>query len=142
MLTTKAKSLLPLPVTASNTSDSVITISAHCSLLTAFTAHCLQSFKYSRGAHPAADAHRHHSVTTVATFQLAQYRSGEFCAGTTKRMPKRDCAAVHIYFVDVEAKRFDHGQRLRRKRFIEFDHIDLIKRQSGQPQSLDRKSTR
>src|SRR6266404_3149027 len=32
------------------------------------------SFKYSRGTHAAADAHRHHAVTAVASLKLAQDR--------------------------------------------------------------------
>ncbi len=43
----------------------------------------IQILKYSCGAHTAADAHRYHSVASVAAFELADDRRGEFCSGAS-----------------------------------------------------------
>src|SRR5260370_1557724 len=77
-----------------------------------------QSLKYSRGAHAAADAHRHHAVTALATFQLAQNRSGQLRSGATERMPQSDRASIHVYFVRVEPERPDYLQRLPPATFV------------------------
>src|SRR6266851_462611 len=101
-----------------------------------------QSLKYSRGAHAAADAHRHHAVTALAAFQLAQNRSGQLRSGATERMPQSDRASIHVYFVRVEPERPDYRQRLRGESFVQFNHIDLIESQPGQLQGLRNRKDR
>src|SRR6185503_11555430 len=71
-------------------------------------------FKYSRGAHAAADAHRHHSITAAATLQLAQDRRSQLRASATEWMAQRNRSAVYIYLVHIQTEGFDHSQRLRR----------------------------
>src|SRR6185312_9411405 len=71
----------------------------------------LQPLKYSRGAHAAADAHRHHAVTSIASFQLAQDRGGEFRSRASKRMAQRDRAAVHVDLIGIKLKHLDHCER-------------------------------
>src|SRR6185312_9278530 len=100
MPTSVLKSLLPLPVTDSNTSDAVISV---------------QTFENSRGAHAAADAHRHHSVAAVAAPQFAQDAGSEFCSGAAQRVAQRDRAAVHVHLFGIETECLDHCQRLRGK---------------------------
>src|SRR6266851_7087026 len=85
-----------------------------------------QSLKYSRGAHAAADAHRHHAVTALTSFQLAQNRSGQLRSRTTERMAQSNCAAVDVHLVRVKSKRLNHRERLGCESFVQFDHIDLI----------------
>src|SRR5258708_34889822 len=93
-----------------------------------------QSLKYSRGAHAAADAHRHHAVAALAAFQLAQNRSSQLRTRATERMTQTDRAALYVHFVQVEPERLDHRQRLRRERFVQFNHIDLIQSPPGELQ--------
>src|SRR5712664_2160212 len=96
----------------------------------------LQPLKYSRGAHAAANAHCHHAVAAVASFQLSQYRCRQLRSRAAQRMSKRNRATVHIHLVWVQLKHLDHCQRLRRESFIQLDHIDLIEIKSGKLQRL------
>src|SRR5437763_6574184 len=66
------------------------------------------SLKYSRGAHATADAHRHHAITAVASFQFAQDRCGQFCARASERMAQRDRAAVNVDLVGIQLEHLDH----------------------------------
>src|SRR6266568_4427220 len=68
----------------------------------------LQSLKYSRSPHAATDAHRHHAITTIASFQFAQNRRGQLRSSAPKRMTKRDRAAIHIDLVRIELEHLDH----------------------------------
>jgi len=82
----------------------------------------LYAFKDSRGAHAAADTHRHHAVARVAALEFAHKRGREFCAGAAERVSQRNRAAIRIYPRGIEIRLLNHGQRLRRERFIQFDH--------------------
>src|SRR5687767_12342938 len=107
MLTRVAKSLLPLPVIASNTSAAVISFRTS-----------IQALEYSGRAHAATDAHRHHSITPVTPFQLAQNRRGQFCSSAPERMAQSNGATVDVYFIDVQAQRFNYCQGLGGKCFV------------------------
>jgi hypothetical protein len=39
---------------------------------------------------------------------------------------ERDCAAVHVQFFRRDRQVAQHGERLRRKRFVEFDEIEVV----------------
>src|SRR5205085_8420952 len=46
-------------------------------------------------------------------------------------MPERDCAAVYVYLLAIQTEFFFDGEILRRKCFIYFDEIDVIKGHAG-----------
>src|SRR5207245_7792166 len=77
-----------------------------------------KSLKYSRGPHAPADAHRHHAITAIPSFQFTQDRCGQFRPGASEWMAQRDCAAVHVNSVGIKLKHFDHRERLRGESFI------------------------
>ena len=49
-------------------------------------------------------------------------------------MAQRDCAAIHIHFLDIEAESLDHRQRLCGKSFIQFNHVNLIQCETSELQ--------
>src|SRR6185503_17080261 len=96
----------------------------------------LKSFQNSRGAHTTADTHRHHSISPVAALQLAQDARSQLRARATERMAQRDRAAVDVDLIRIQSQRLDDSERLRGKRFVQLDHIDIVERQSREFQSL------
>src|SRR6185295_3435103 len=61
----------------------------------------LKSFQNTGGAHSTTDTHRHHSISSIPSLQLAQDACSQFCARATERMAQRDRSAVDINFVGV-----------------------------------------
>src|SRR5688500_11993635 len=57
-------------------------------------------------------------------------------------MPERNGAAVDIHFLKIETKRLYYCQRLRCKRFVQLDHIDLVESQSGELQYFRNRKNR
>ena len=51
-------------------------------------------------------------------------------------MPQSDRSSVGIHALRIEPRFLDHRQRLRRKGFIQLDHVNVGKLQSGQLQAL------
>jgi hypothetical protein len=41
-------------------------------------------------------------------------------------MAERDCSAVHIHLLGVEAEVADHGEALRRERLVQLDEVDVV----------------
>src|SRR5258707_589139 len=72
---------------------------------------------------PAADALGGESVAALGTRQQRCSLSRDACARGAQRMSQRQTAAVEIYLGLIEAQLADAGQRLRRERFVDFDHI-------------------
>src|SRR5271169_4128673 len=85
---------------------------------------------------PAADAGGGEAVARVAAPQFEQQRQNEARAAGRQRMAESDRAAVHIYFIAIEAELFFDGEILRREGFIYFDEIHLLELQPGCGQRL------
>src|SRR5687768_14444518 len=51
-------------------------------------------------------------------------------------MAQRDRAAIYVDLVGIEPESFDHRQRLRRKRFVQLDYIDVVERQASEFQNF------
>src|SRR4051812_1324194 len=88
----------------------------------------LNSLKNTGCAHAAADAHRDHRVTTLAALKLAQDSRGQLRARAAKRVAQGDGAAVDVDLLRVESEFADDGERLRGKRLVQFNQINLVKR--------------
>jgi len=78
---------------------------------------------------PAADACRREPVLFLSTAQLIQKRDHQPRAGRAQRMSQRDRSAVHVHLVAIQTQFFLDRQILRRKRFVDFDQIDVVERQ-------------
>src|SRR6185295_4691621 len=87
----------------------------------------LNSFENSCGAHTTAHTHRHHPVSSVATLELAQNAGSQLCTSAAERMAQCDRAAIDVDLIRIQPQRFDYSNRLRRKRFVQLDHIDVVK---------------
>ena len=80
-------------------------------------------------------------IVTIPYFAFRRFIScsrlgGQLRAGAAQRMPQRDRAAIDIHAVHrIQAQSLDHGQRLRREGFVQFDQVDLVQRQ---PRQLER----
>ena len=91
-------------------------------------------FENSRRALAAADAHGDHAVARVAPLHFAEDGRGQFRAGAAERMAQRDGAAVDVDDFRIESGGADHGQRLRRESFVEFDDADVVQLEPGERQ--------
>src|SRR5436853_6218684 len=101
--------------------------------LTPISIHQLEN---SRCAHAAANAHRHHSVSSVASLQFAQDRCGQLCSRAAERMTEGNRAAIDVDLIRVKLEHLDYGERLRGESFVQFDQIDLIECQTCKFQCL------
>ena len=63
-------------------------------------------------------------------------------ACTAKRMPQRNRAAIHIGDVLAQSQFSEYGDRLYRKRLVEFSQIHIFECQSGAFQRLARRRDR
>src|SRR6185503_5224996 len=88
----------------------------------------IKSFQDPGSAHSTANTHRHHPVSPVAALQLSQNARRQLCASAAKRMAQRDRASVDVNFVGIETQRLDHRERLRSKRLIQLNHVDIVQR--------------
>src|SRR6185437_2344109 len=95
-----------------------------------------RALKNSSRAHPPADAHRDQPIARFPPLHLAQNSRRQLRSCAAERVPQRHRTAIHIHAPRVQSRKFDHRQRLRRKRLIQFDHVDLIQRQSRNLQRL------
>src|SRR6185369_6219526 len=76
----------------------------------------IKSFENSCGAHATAHTHRHHSVSSVASLELAQDAGSQLRASAAERMAQRNCTAIDVDLIRIQSQRFDHSDRLRCKR--------------------------
>src|SRR5215831_5968437 len=74
----------------------------------------------------AADASSRQSIAQALAAQFVEHGDDEARARSGQRMAERDCAAVDVGFVAVEAEFFFHCKILYGKRFIHFDAIHLF----------------
>ena len=101
---------------------------------------CVHSnaLKHHGDALPHADAHGAKRVAAAASGELISGRGGEPRPRCAKRVAERDGSAIRIdariVIADPECSR--HGQRLRSKRFIQFDDIYLLETQPGNAQDF------
>src|ERR1043165_6982598 len=91
-----------------------------------------QALKNPGGAHATANTHRHHSISSITSLKFAQDTCREFRARATERMTKRDRAAVYINPFRIETESFYYSERLRRKRLVQLDQIDVVEREPGE----------
>src|SRR5207247_4450681 len=73
----------------------------------------------------AADAHRDERVAPIDARELVHRLNRQDDAGCADRMAKRDGAAVRIHFLRIEAELLADGKRLRGKRLVRFDDVDI-----------------
>ncbi len=85
-----------------------------------------QIFENAGSALAAADAHGDHAVSRVFAMHFAQDGGGEFRAGAAQRMAERDGAAVGIHAIEIQTGLANHGQRLHREGFVQFDDADVF----------------
>ena len=90
----------------------------------------LEAFEDTGGAHATADAHGDHAVAGVAALQFAHERGGEFGSGAAERMAEGDGAAVGIDARGIQIGLLDDGEGLRGERFVQFDHGEIVERES------------
>src|SRR5208282_6004893 len=93
-------------------------------------------FENPRRTHPSADAHRHHPVASLAALQFANHAGRQLRSRASQGMPKGDRSTIRIHALEVKPSFLDHRQRLRRKRFVQFDHVNVGELQPRQPQRL------
>src|SRR5579863_456240 len=67
----------------------------------------LQVLENPRGAHSAANAHRHHTITRVTALHLGEQRRGKLGARASQWMAEGDGAAVDVRLVGIEARELD-----------------------------------
>src|ERR1051326_3259680 len=91
----------------------------------------LHSFHDHRDALAPADARGRKSVASVAAMQFVQDSQNKARARCAQRMSKRDRTAVHVCTRTIQTEFLFHSQVLRRKRFVDFDQIDITQRQTG-----------
>src|SRR5215470_19724605 len=75
--------------------------------------------------HASTDAHGDHSVACIAALQFADQRRGQLGTRASQGMTKSNRPAVDVYLPEIKPAFLDHRQRLRRKRLIEFDNLNI-----------------
>src|SRR5690348_13539783 len=88
-------------------------------------------FHNHRDALSAADASGRKAVTGIAAPQFEKQRQNQPRSRRAKRMAEGNRAAIDVDLVAIEAQRLLDGEILRRKRFIHFDQIELLKFQAS-----------
>src|ERR1035438_1441725 len=107
-----------------------------CMLLVAICISSVQILEDSRGPHAASHAHRHNSILGAPTYHLLKQSGGEFGPRASQWVPQCNRAAVHVDALRRQPQRPDHGQRLAREGFVEFNKLDLVQVQARQFQRL------
>src|ERR1700730_7090374 len=96
----------------------------------------LEPFENPSRAHPSADAHGHHAIASLAAFQFANHAGRQLRPCTSQGMPQSDRSPIRIHALRIKPSFPDHRQRLRRKRLVQFDHVDIRELQPRQFQRL------
>src|SRR5690349_19316818 len=86
----------------------------------------LQNLEQTRRAHAAADAHGDHRVFGLAAAALDQSVTGEARAGHAVGMADRDCAAVDVDLVGVDAELVAAIDHLHGEGFVELPQADVV----------------
>src|SRR5215472_17506249 len=100
---------------------------AWCPLLPAVQLLPLQVLHYDRNALPTADAGRRKSIPAFTPPQAVKQRDKQACAGGAKRVPQRDCAAIHVDLLAIESELPLHCQVLGREGLVHFNQVEVIK---------------
>jgi hypothetical protein len=86
----------------------------------------LEPLEDSGGAHPSADAHRHHAVARASAAHLVHQRRGQLGAGAAEGMAKGDRAAVDVEAIGIDRQFLQTGQHLCGECFVQLDEVDLL----------------
>src|SRR5712691_6356296 len=81
-------------------------------------------------SHPATDAERGDAISQLPRAQRVNQRRQHTGAACANRMAERDRATVDVDLRRGETELAAHGQRLRGKRFVELEQIDVASRQT------------
>src|SRR4051794_28654154 len=82
-------------------------------------------FEQSRGAHAAADAHRHHRELRAAPLAFDERVPGKPRPGHAVRMADRDRTAIHVEPVVGNAELVAAVDDLDRERLVELPQVDI-----------------
>ena len=96
----------------------------------------LKHLEQARGAHAAADAHRHHNVAHAAPLALDQGVPDHACAGHAVRMADRDRTAVDVEALVGDAEPVAAIEHLHRERLVQFPQTDVVDREAEALQQL------
>src|SRR5437868_1495291 len=91
----------------------------------------LECFNDDSHSLAATNACAAESVLATTTTQLVNQMRRDARARGSQRVRKRDCAAVYVRLVQVETEIPRDRGELRRERFVYFNQIHLIERESG-----------
>src|SRR5438128_2975678 len=104
-----------------------------------FVRSLVRALKDGGDAHATANAQRRQPVACVSPGELVQQLHGEHRAARADRMPERDRAAHRVQLVlgDAQLAADRHGNR--GKRFVDFEHVDVVEAEPGALQRLARR---
>ena len=86
---------------------------------------------HGRRRHAAGAANRLQAAARAAPFQFVQQRGHDARAAGAEWVTEGDRAAVDVEFFGGHAELFQSHQRHRRERFVDFEQVDVGKRQAA-----------
>src|SRR5919205_677248 len=86
------------------------------------------SLEGRRDGAAAAETQRRHAVAALAAAQLVEQGRDDSRSRGADRVPERDRAAIDVDLVPVEPQLAPIGERLRGKRLVDLDEVELVDR--------------